>query len=643
MKKAIKNFEAAKVCSDRPNSSEAEEWIAKAQNGYIDRLQLIASKYLTAEAESAFDDKKYRIAFRLCQEALKYKKDNEDALALQDDMLPYLADYQYDLKIDPRFYHPNQIVLSDNQLTFFEENIDGKMLVKLIDLEEKEAKGNFEISGNIFDYQFSPDGNWLAVVFYNAQEKRLDLSLFNVATGNRPKYSKIFIKANITKLFYSVETAKNWFIARMKPLKNSKKKKDENGLLVKSEVVTTYGYAFNVVDLESLEKSYKSEVITDFFTPSSNSVFIPDLSSTRQDLVNEKIAMKYASEGVITTNTNNFVLNKNEFRIREHFDFSISPDGKKLAFFKFGNELRIDPNFSTEIKITFGPAPRTITGTHYVVDLEKDELIFNAKSEFEEVPQRMLPFGFSKNSRHFLFLNSRKMTGLIFNENTKKWETTESTFPLGFNIFNLEKDRYHIENLQSTFDYFVTENDLLVYWSFSSLFQTSTGKFNVFDMKKDTSIFSKSIRNEFSHFYDVNSTDEILYFTTYNPENQLSTINQLSILEDTIVAEDFNFIDFKYTYLRTSKDKEKVAFLVDGGSGIRVFDAKDKKQIREIKCQSRILEFDFSNNDNYLITRDKEGILKIVDLKITDNLFNYFDNHLEQLTEAEREEIGIDW
>ena len=197
--------------------------------------------------------------------------------------------------------------------------------------------------------------------------------------------------------------------------------------------------------------------------------------------------------------------------------------------------------------------------------------------------------------------------------------------------------------MQSTFDYFVTENDLLVYWSFSSLFQTSTGEFNVFDLKKDTSIFSKSFRNEFSHFYDVNSTDEKLYFTTYNPENQLSTINKLSILEDTIVAEEFNFIDFKYTYLRTSKDKEKVAFLVDDGSGIRVFDAKDKKQIREIKCQSRILEFDFSNNGNYLITRDKEGVLKIVDLKITDNLFNYFDNHLEQLTEAEREEIGIDW
>ena len=176
--KAIKNFEAAKVCSDRPDSSEAEEWIAKAQNGYIDRLQLIASKYLTAEAESAFDDKEYRIAFRLCQEALKYKKDNEDALALQDGMLPYLADYQYELKIDPRFYHPNQIVLSDNQLTFFEENIDGKMLVKLIDLEEKEEKRSFEISGNIFDYQFSPDGNWLAVVFYNAREKRLDLSPF---------------------------------------------------------------------------------------------------------------------------------------------------------------------------------------------------------------------------------------------------------------------------------------------------------------------------------------------------------------------------------------------------------------------------------------------------------------------------------
>jgi len=38
---AIKKFEAAKVCGDRPSSPVADEWLAKAQNGFIDRLQLI--------------------------------------------------------------------------------------------------------------------------------------------------------------------------------------------------------------------------------------------------------------------------------------------------------------------------------------------------------------------------------------------------------------------------------------------------------------------------------------------------------------------------------------------------------------------------------------------------------------------------
>ena len=176
--------------------------------------------------------------------------------------------------------------------------------------------------------------------------------LFNVATSQLANTFENIYQSEFYKTFLFSGNSKKMVYRSNETIEELKEEEDENGLLVKSEVVTTYGYAFNVVDLESLEKSYKSEIITDFFTPSSNSVFIPDLSSTRQDLVNEKIAMKYASEGVITTNTNNFVLNKNEFRIREHFDFSISPDGKKLAFYKFGNELRIDPNFSTEIKIT---------------------------------------------------------------------------------------------------------------------------------------------------------------------------------------------------------------------------------------------------------------------------------------------------
>ena len=76
---------------------------------------------------------------------------------------------------------------------------------------------------------------------------------------------------------------------------------------------------------------------------------------------------------------------------------------------------------------------------------------------------------------------------------------------------------------------------------------------------------------------------------------------------------------------------------------ISIWDLTQEKQIREINCQSQVAEFDFSKNGNYLIIRDIDNFLKVVNLEITDNLNDYYDGFLESLSEKDRKKVGIDW
>ena len=83
--------------------------------------------------------------------------------------------------------------------------------------------------------------------------------------------------------------------------------------------------------------------------------------------------------------------------------------------------------------------------------------------------------------------------------------------------------------------------------------------------------------------------------------------------------------------------------MTENGKRISVWDLKTKEQFQEINCQSQVAEFDFSVNGNYLIVRDKDGFLKIVNMKIEEDLFQYYDKFLEPLTEDDRKKVGIDW
>ena len=80
-----------------------------------------------------------------------------------------------------------------------------------------------------------------------------------------------------------------------------------------------------------------------------------------------------------------------------------------------------------------------------------------------------------------------------------------------------------------------------------------------------------------------------------------------------------------------------------GGNKISLWDRKTKKLLRKHRCQSTIAEFDFSRDGNYLIVRDENSFVKVVDLKVTEKFYEYFDNYFEQLTDEERKSIGIDW
>lgn len=642
---AIKKFEAAKVCADKPDSVEADEWLAKAQNGYIDRLQLIASRFLTSEGQRAFQQKNYKAAFRLYQEALKYKSDNAQAKKLQEQMLSYLADYQYKAEIDPRFYNPKQVALtgSGSLVVLDKDPAKSATLIQLIDPGSRALKQVFSIEGSLSDYQFSKDGKWLAVEFYDQNEKKVKLSLWNVFSGQLIKTFSEIYRSEAYKAFTFSNNGQKLVYRKAEIIKRTSLKTNDEGDLV-TDTLTHPGYSLNIYDLVAQKAIYNTGTIADYFIESENAIFGGfRRESTSQNLINEKIALKFSTEGVITTNNENFVLKENEFRIRRDYDFAISPDGKKFAYHQYGEEEQIEIDFNTEVKITFEPTPKTLIGTITAVNLEDGNILFSSKSDYQELPQQFLPFGFSKNSKHLVFINSRKWTGLEYDNETAKWESTNTVFKTGFNVFNFEKDTFFIENEQSVYDYFVTENNLLVTWSGSEMFAMKKGKFNVCHLDFDTLVFSADLINDFSHFYDVVAENDSLFFSTFDENSLKTTLYVLNVKRGVSTALNFGFADFKYTYARVSSDRSKIAFLKDNGLTISVWDLKNQRQIREIKCQDRIAEFDFSEDSNFMIIRDKTYLLKIIDLRITENLYNYFDKYLDQLTAGEKAEIGIDW
>ncbi len=70
---AIKSFEAAKVCPDKPIENNVDEKIVEAQNGFIDAIQKERKKakslYLASLARKAFDEGDPLLGFRLSENA----------------------------------------------------------------------------------------------------------------------------------------------------------------------------------------------------------------------------------------------------------------------------------------------------------------------------------------------------------------------------------------------------------------------------------------------------------------------------------------------------------------------------------------------------------------------------------------------
>lgn len=642
---AIKKFEAAKVCTDKPDSVEADEWLAKAQNGYIDRLQLIASRFLTSEGQRAFQQKNYKAAFRLYQEALKYKSDNAQAKTLLEQMLAYIADYQYKIEIDPRFYNPRQVALPGNRLLVVLDNNPANNVtrIQLIDPDTRALKQSFSLEGSPSDYQFSKDGKWMAVEFFDPKEKKVKLSLWNVTSGQLIKTFSEIYRSEAYKAFAFSNNGEKLVYRKAETIKRTSLKTNDEGNLV-TDTLTHPGYSLNIYDLVSQKAIYTTGAIADYFVESKNAIFSGfRRESVSQNLINEKIALKFSTEGVITTNNENFVLKEKEFRIRTDYDFVISPDGKKFAYHQYGEEEQIEIDFNAEVKITFEPKPKTLIGTITTINLEDGKILFSTKSDYQELPQQFLPFSFSKNSKHFIFINSRKWTGMEFDNETAQWKSTNPVFQTGFNVWNFEKDTFFIENEQRVYDYFVAENNFLVTWSGSEMFAMKKGKFNVWNLDIDPLVFSGDLSNDFSHFYDVDAENDSLYFSTFDESSLKTTLHVLDIKKAVTTALDLGFADSGYTYARVSPDRKKIAFLKDNGSKISVWDLKTHGQIREIKCQDRIAEFDFSEDANFMIIRDKTYLLKIIDLNVKENLYDYFDKYLDQLTADEKAEIGIDW
>jgi hypothetical protein len=117
----------------------------------------------------------------------------------------------------------------------------------------------------------------------------------------------------------------------------------------------------------------------------------------------------------------------------------------------------------------------------------------------------------------------------------------------------------------------------------------------------------------------------------------------LNIKTGEIDTLDYAFAGKGHKYVRVSPGGKKLAFLAGGGQELNVWDAENRKLIRKLKCQDKIAEFDFSADSRFIIIRDKTNLLKVIDLGITENLYDYFDNYFELLTKEEKAEIGIDW
>ena len=137
-------------------------------------------------------------------------------------------------------------------------------------------------------------------------------------------------------------------------------------------------------------------------------------------------------------------MHKDEFRIRNSYDFSISPDGSKMAFLEYYSSSPYNPDF-TSINFSFNnnkkkPEPPILVGKIHVIDFSKDTTIYTYKSEQLELPLRFLPFEFGKKSENLVFANNRKWNGLEYNMETKEWETTSTSFTKGVSIYNFEKE-----------------------------------------------------------------------------------------------------------------------------------------------------------------------------------------------------------
>lgn len=641
---AIKKFEAAKVCVDRPNSTDADEWLAKAQNGYIDRLQIIASRFLTSEGQRAFQQKNYKVAFRLYQEALKYKSDNAQAKDLQQKLLPFLADYQYDFGLDPFLYHPSKIALPhDGSLVVLEKDPENNTTaISLRDPESNAVVITFKIPGHLSDYHFSKDGKWLAAAFFDAKDQLEKINLWNVATGEVRQVSDNIYKNEALQAFAFSSDSRRLVYRSTDVILRTSFKTNDNGDLV-ADTLREPAYSLSVIDIGSQKNIYKTAALPDYFVNSSSSAFGNSRVDFRQNLINQKIAQKFSTGGVITTNYDNFVLKENEFRIRAALDFTFSPDGKKFAFHHFGEEDLRQIDFSSEVKITFGPLPKSLIGMIDVIDLENGTTVYSHKSEHEELPQRLLPFDFSQDSKKLIFIDIRRWTPVEFDNESAKLQSKDPVFKTAFNIYDLVGQRFIIEHEQNVFDYFITKNNFAVTWAGNETFAANRRKIGVFDLSRDTLIFSKAIFNEFGLFYDVSAEKEMLRFSIFDGSSSKTLINSLNIKTGEIDTLDFNFAGTGYSYIRAAPDGKKLAFLTEAGQGLSVWDAENRKLIRTLKCQEKVAEFDFSNDSRFIIIRDKTNLLKVIDLGITENLYDYFDNYFELLTKEEKAEIGIDW
>ena len=568
-KTAIDKFNAAIICPDRPASKEVEKLLAEAQIGYISQLQLIASRYLTSEGQRAFQQKDYRLAFRLYQEALKYKSDNEQAKGLQHQLLSYLADYQYFLGIDPRFYSPHQIAVSEGSLiVVLNRNMEkNASIIKLIDTETAKEKRTFEIEGSLSNYQFSQNAKWLATEYYDAKEQGTKLSLWEVETGEIVQTFDSIYRSEPYQTFAFSENGKRLVYRKKETIENViYSSEGENGLVEKT--VKEPAYSLNVFDLPSQKVIYKTAIFLDYYSDDPESGDNPFRGQPfRQDLINEKISMKFSTNGVITTNNKNFVLKADEFRIRESPDFVISPDGKKFAFHHFGEEQQTSLNFNSEVKVTFGPKPMTLIGTVETIDLESQSLIFNKKSDYKELPQRFLPFVFSQQADHLIFIDSRKWTNTDFNSESNSFEVTDVSFRTSFNIYDLEKKKYLVENDEKFYDFFVSQSDQVITWTGSNFLMNKKSQLHVYDLQLDSLVFEENVVNEFSHFYDVKSDKDLIYFSTFDPDHSKTIIKILDTKSKELTSLNTDFIAFDYSYVRTSHDLKKYS----------IFDRKWKK------------------------------------------------------------------